>query len=153
MGIGKRIKEARESMGLTQTELGKKIDVTGSAITNYEKETSHPREQIIYKLMNVLNVDANYLFQDMIKSKKDFIPTLLEQDLIKKYRLLDDAGKKHVKRTIDHEIERIEILESMEEIHTIAAHSDEELSEQDRLEALQFVKEQRKKRLQERMKG
>ena len=43
MGIGYRIKEARERLGLTQTELGQKVGVTGSAITNYEKETSHPK--------------------------------------------------------------------------------------------------------------
>ena len=41
MGIGYRIKEARERLGLTQTELGQKVGVTGSAITNYEKDTSH----------------------------------------------------------------------------------------------------------------
>ncbi len=43
MGIGYRIKEARENLGFTQTELGKLIGVTGSAITNYENETSHPK--------------------------------------------------------------------------------------------------------------
>ena len=42
MGIGRRLKEAREKAGLTQEELGKMIGVTGSSITNYEKETSHP---------------------------------------------------------------------------------------------------------------
>lgn len=84
MGIGYRIKEARERMGLTQTELGALIGVTGSAITNYEKETSHPKEQIIYKLMETLNVDANYLFQDAVKIKaKQNDVTLAEYDHIK----------------------------------------------------------------------
>ena len=87
MGIGYRIKEARERMGLTQTELGALIGVTGSAITNYEKETSHPKEQIIYKLMETLNVDANYLFQDAVKIKNQQNDvTLAEYDYIKKYR-------------------------------------------------------------------
>lgn len=36
MGIGKRLKEAREMRGLTQEELGRMVGVTGSAITNYE---------------------------------------------------------------------------------------------------------------------
>lgn len=84
MGIGYRIKEARERMGLTQTELGALIGVTGSAITNYEKETSHPKEQIIYKLMETLNVDANYLFQDAVKIKNQQNDvTLAEYDYIK----------------------------------------------------------------------
>ena len=52
MGIGKRLKEAREKSGLTQEELARKIGVTGSAITNYEKETSHPKEPVMYALMD-----------------------------------------------------------------------------------------------------
>ena len=107
MGIGYRIKEARERMGLTQTELGALIGVTGSAITNYEKETSHPKEQIIYKLMETLNVDANYLFQDAVKIKaKQNDVTLAEYDHIKKYRDLDDHGKEMVDFTLTKEWER-----------------------------------------------
>lgn len=107
MGIGYRIKEARERLGLTQTELGSKIGVTGSAITNYEKETSHPKEQIIYKLMEVLEVDANYLFQDVVnipKKKNDV--TLAEYEYIKKYRALDKHGKEMVDFTLIKEYER-----------------------------------------------
>ena len=107
MGIGYRIKEARERMGLTQTELGALIGVTGSAITNYEKETSHPIEQIIYKLMETLNVDANYLFQDAVKIKNQQNDvTLAEYDYIKKYRDLDDHGREMVDFTLTKEWER-----------------------------------------------
>ncbi len=107
MGIGYRIKEARERMGLTQTELGALIGVTGSAITNYEKETSHPKEQIIYKLMETLNVDANYLFQDAVKIKtQQNDVTLAEYDHIKKYRALDEHGKKMVDFVLAEESDR-----------------------------------------------
>lgn len=107
MGIGYRIKEARERLGLTQTELGLRVGVTGSAITNYEKETSHPKEQVIYKLMEVLGVDANYLFQDCmhIPPKNNDI-SLSEYDHIKKYRDLDDHGKEMVDFTLQKEWER-----------------------------------------------
>lgn len=67
MGIGKRIKEARKQKGLTQTELANLIGVTPSAITNYENETSHPKEPVLYKLFEALECDANFLFQDEIK--------------------------------------------------------------------------------------
>ena len=53
MGIGKRLREAREKAGFTQEELGKMIGVTGSAITNYEKETSHPKEPIMLSLIHI----------------------------------------------------------------------------------------------------
>lgn len=107
MGIGYRIKEARERLNLTQTELGKKVGVTGSAITNYEKETSHPKEQIIYKLMEVLRVDANYLFQDcMPASTKNTDVSISEYELIQKYRDLDYHGKKMVNFTLENEWDR-----------------------------------------------
>lgn len=79
MGIGKRLKEAREKAGLTQEELGKMVGVTGSAITNYEKETSHPKEPVMYALIDALEVDANYLFQDCVKlPAKEKVPTTTE---------------------------------------------------------------------------
>lgn len=108
MGIGRRIKEARERLGLTQAELGERVGVTGSAITNYEKETSHPKEQVIYKLIETLDVDANYLFQDCVKLPKDKNDiTLAEYEHIKKYRTLDDFGKERIEQELDKEIARI----------------------------------------------
>ena len=102
MGIGKRIKEARENLGLTQNELGELIGVTGSAITNYEKETSHPKETVMYKLIETLHVDANYLFQDVVNIKKntDSI-SLSEIALIKKYRSLDEKAKDIIDTLLD----------------------------------------------------
>lgn len=107
MGIGYRIKEARERQGLTQIELGKLVGVTGSSITNYENETSHPKEAVMYKLINALKVDANYLFQDCVKLPKETNDvTLAEYDHIKKYRDLDPHGKKMVDFTLNEEWER-----------------------------------------------
>ncbi len=107
MGIGNRIKEARECLGLTQTELGDMVGVTGSAITNYEKEISHPKEPIMYKLIDALNVDANYLFQDVVKPKQPGNEiTLAEFNIIKQYRDLDDHGKEMVDLVLEKEHSR-----------------------------------------------
>lgn len=107
MGIGYRIKEAREIQGLTQIELGKLVGVTGSAITNYENETSHPKEPVMYKLIEALKVDANYLFQDCVKLPKETNDiTLAEYNHIKKYRVLDTHGKEMVDFTLQKEWER-----------------------------------------------
>lgn len=111
MGIGYRIKEAREKMGLTQIELGNMVGVTGSAITNYEKETSHPKEQIIYRLMETLNVDANYLFQDVVHlPQKENDITLTEYEHIKKYRNLDDYGRETIDIALNRETVRVAAL-------------------------------------------
>ena len=106
MGIGARLKEAREAKGLTQKELGALVGVTGSAITNYEVETSHPKEQILYKLINTLEIDANYLFQDCVTSVTTLSISPAEQTHIKKYRALDEHGKKTVDFILDNEYER-----------------------------------------------
>ncbi len=96
MGIGRRLKEARERAGLTQEELGKLIGVTGSAITNYEKETSHPKEPVMYALFEALNVDPNYLFQDCvnikdIKKTSDTKQSASEEKEIELYNTLCNA--------------------------------------------------------------
>lgn len=102
MGIGKRIKEARENAGFTQKELGEIIGVTSSAITNYENETSHPKEPILYALINALHVDANFLFQDCVNNF-DTLFSLSEREHIKKYRALDKRGKEIVDTVLSAE--------------------------------------------------
>jgi transcriptional regulator with XRE-family HTH domain len=150
MGIGYRIKEARERLGLTQTELGQKVGVTGSAITNYEKETSHPKEQIIYKLMETLGVDANYLFQDCMHiPPRDNDIDLSEYEHIKKYRDLDDHGKEMVDFTLEKEYER-SVAEKKKTDNIVpmtvketsayevnAAHADDYMSAPDELKQLE----------------
>lgn len=107
MGIGKRIKEARNALGMTQEQLAKILGVTKGAVANYENETSHPKEPIMYKLFDALQVDANYLFQDVVNIPKRVNDvTLAEYDHIKKYRSLDDYGKETVNIILDREVSR-----------------------------------------------
>ena len=67
MSIGSRLKEARISAGLTQPELADKVGVTKGAVGNYETDLSSPKEPILIRLMEVLKIDANYLYQDYIQ--------------------------------------------------------------------------------------
>jgi len=114
MGIGKRIKEAREKKQLTQEELGRLIGVTGSAITNYEKETSHPKEPVMYALIDALGVDANFLFQDCVNIT-DKSPSPEEKEHMKKYRALDKHGKEIVDTNLDIEYRRCESIRKAKE--------------------------------------
>lgn len=127
MGIGKRIKEAREKNNLTQADLGKIVGVTGSAITNYENETSHPKEPILYKLIEALDVDANYLFQDAVPMK-DNVFTMEEKNLIEKFRSLDIYGKNMINVVVTEELNRIKkqnlsISKQKEETYDIAQYA------------------------------
>lgn len=151
MGIGYRIKEAREALGLTQDELGKLVGVTGSSITNYEKETSHPKEPIMYKLIDALQVDANFLFQDSVKPRKKIEFGIEDYEIIKKYHTLDEHGKEMVDFTLSKEYERsvaekrknsnnnvvsINNQENTEHLVPNAAHerTDIEITEEERIE-------------------
>ena len=71
MSIGKRLKEARILRGMTQEDLAKAAGVTKGAIGNYETEVSSPKEQILIRLMEILKIDANFLYQDYISQGDD----------------------------------------------------------------------------------
>lgn len=61
MILGKRIKEQRKLMGLTQKELGEIINVTKVSICCYEKGTRTPTLETLKVLAETFNVDINYL--------------------------------------------------------------------------------------------
>lgn len=110
MGIGKRIKEARLSKNLTQEELAKNLGITKGSIANYENETSHPKESVMYALINTLGVDANYLFQDCVNTKKAVPLSNEEQRLISDYNSLDAHGKSVVSSVLSEEMKRMREL-------------------------------------------
>jgi transcriptional regulator with XRE-family HTH domain len=66
MSIGSRIRQARLKAGLSQAQLAKEVGVSAGAIGNYESGYSSPKDEILYTLMRVLNVDANFIYQDFI---------------------------------------------------------------------------------------
>lgn len=141
MGIGNRIKEARNNLGYTQEELAELLGITKGAVANYENETSHPKEPIMYKLIETLKVDANYLFQDCVKLPKEVNDvTLAEYKHIEKYRALDPHGKEMVdftllkeweRSTAEHKILPMEVKEDST-YYVNAAHPIEGASEEDK---------------------
>ena len=85
------------------------LGVTVGAISNYENDVSSPKEPILFKIIESLNCDANYIFQDSVKIKtQQNDVTLAEYEHIKKYRGLDDHGKEIVDYALDKETERIQ---------------------------------------------
>jgi transcriptional regulator with XRE-family HTH domain len=78
MSFSSRIRQARKEKGLTQEELGAAMGIAKSTVAGYERGTSHPGEEIIIKLMSALGVDANFLWQDEMKSfQNDDQPVIL----------------------------------------------------------------------------
>lgn len=98
MGIGQRLKEARNMRQMTQQDLAKSVGVTKGAIGNYETEVSSPNEPILIKLMEVLQIDANFLYQDFITVKVSL--TSEERHLIELWRGADDRAREDVLSTL-----------------------------------------------------
>lgn len=104
-----RLKDARKNAGMTQEKLAQKIGVAKSTYTGYEKGNSEPNMYVLSKIMEALNVDANYLYQDEVKAMHDTRATPHEMEhLVKKYRLLDPYGKEAVDGVLDVEWRRCE---------------------------------------------
>lgn len=94
MSIGSRIRDARKQQQLTQAELAQKCGVTKGAISNYENDVSTPDIEKLSIIMECLDVDPNYIYQDYfatslvsIKSESEtFINTPEERSLVEAYR-------------------------------------------------------------------
>lgn len=108
MSLGSRIKERREQLHMSRIELADKIGVTPSAISNYENGISSPKIELMYSLFDVLDCDANYLHQDEMKNLKYKDKATPEEfeNIIKKYRLLDDIGRKRIDFDLEMEVAR-----------------------------------------------
>ena len=102
MSIGSRIKEKRESIGMTQEELAAELGVSKGAIGNYESGNSYPKIDNMIQLFKALKTDANYIFQDETVQKEMMLSSK-EQTVIKKYRKLDDYGVDAVDGVLDVE--------------------------------------------------
>lgn len=108
MGLSNRLKERREQLKLTQSEVAALLGITPGAVGNYENGVSTPKADILFKVFDALKCDANYLFQDEMnkRSQEDNATPLEMEQLVKRYRLLDKHGKEMVDFTLEKEYER-----------------------------------------------
>ncbi len=65
--IGKRIKECRERLGLTQEQFAEKIGVGVNYISTVERGASFPRCEKLIAILNGLEVSADAIFCDVTK--------------------------------------------------------------------------------------
>lgn len=111
MGIGKKIRDKRAELKISSTELAEKIHVSKQTISGYELERTFPNPEKLSRILQVLQCDANYLYQDFIDTqvlkKEQNGLTDQEFELIRKYRLLNDHGKFVVESIANIEYDRM----------------------------------------------
>lgn len=105
MGIGSRIKELRLKQGITQEILAQKLGVTTSAVGNYEREISFPKETVLMKLFGALGCSPNELLGEPLGER--------ERTLLNKYAELDEQGKERVDECAERELGRVREYEDI----------------------------------------
>ena len=83
MTIGKRIKDTRIKLGLTQVELAQSVEISQEAISKYERSVSKsPRSDVMFRIAKTLRVTPEYLQlgtrQKPIKNTDSEIQNLLD---------------------------------------------------------------------------
>ncbi|MEK4267031.1 helix-turn-helix domain-containing protein [Bacillus sp. FSL W8-0940] len=61
--LGKRITSLRKQSGLTQEELAKKLNITRSALSQYELGTREPNYDLLIKIADFFEVSTDYLLR------------------------------------------------------------------------------------------
>lgn len=102
--IGDKIRERRLELDMTQSQVAELTGIKKNTISNYENNVSSPSEENIFKIMEALKCDANYLFE--WEKVEDFTLSLEEKKSIKKYRTLDNYGQEAVDKILDVEYRR-----------------------------------------------
>ncbi len=68
-----KVKESRETLGLSQGALAEKVNVSQRSITAYETGSAKPRGTTARKLAHALNVSLDYLLNDETEDPKSGI--------------------------------------------------------------------------------
>lgn len=89
--IGKRIKEQREALDLTQEQFAEKIGVTTNYISTVERGASFPRCEKLILLLNGLETSADAIFCDVLDHSSEYRASYLSTQLDK---LADDDKKR-----------------------------------------------------------
>lgn len=99
MSFGTQMRSRREELGLSRAALADELGVSPSAISNYENGLSSPKEDILLRLFDALQIDPNYLYRDSFRAGS-FVCSHEEQTLIEQYRSLSAVGREAVQGVI-----------------------------------------------------
>ena len=94
MTFGMRLKQLRTENKMTQTELGKKLNVTKASVSGYENGTRNPDQESLVKIAEIFNVSTDYL--------------LGKEQNKRKYYELTDKDEKDISERLQVMIEDLE---------------------------------------------
>ena len=86
--IGERIKARRKELGLSQTEIYERCDITSGALSKIENGKTKPSIVAFYKLSQVLECDMNWLATGISAELQKLNLCETEADLLDGFRQL-----------------------------------------------------------------
>ena len=100
MSFCEQLRKRREELGLSRAELAERLGVSLSAVGNYETGVSAPKEGVLLRLFDALEVDPNYLYRGSFRSGGGSCSDE-ELHLLEKYRRLPLTGRQTVHTLVD----------------------------------------------------
>lgn len=91
------IKAKREFLGLSQQELGDKLNVSQKTISSWESGRTEPNMAMVQKICDILSLDFDILLPSERK-KEDLSGD--ENTILKLYRNADESTKEMVRRIL-----------------------------------------------------
>ena len=110
MTFGERLTQLRKENGYnTRNEFADRLGIPSTTLRNYETDVREPGHTFLKQVSEFFNVSVDYLL--CLTDEKEVLNTfrlrLSEQEIIEKYRALDDYGKETVNIILDRESNRI----------------------------------------------
>lgn len=100
--IGRKIKERRKSLGITQEFIANQLDVNASHISNIECGRANPSLTVLIKIANLLQCSIDYFIsrEYTYKVDKDKEQSL-DDKIMEKLQLCDSEKKDRILKMID----------------------------------------------------
>ena len=92
--VADKIKFLREQIGLTQSDLAKKLGITRSSVNAWEMGISVPSTQYVVELANIFRVSTDYLL-GMKTSAAVSVEGLTKEDVEMVYALINHLWRKN----------------------------------------------------------
>lgn len=110
-----RIKAVRKSVGMSQRAFGESLGASRDIISNIEQGRQAINDTLVRLICKVYNINEHWLRTgegEMLCNTSDesIVCCSEELELIKKYRILDEHGKKVVNFVLAEEYHRIQKL-------------------------------------------
>ena len=93
--IGQKLKQRRQELGLTQYELGKKLEITSQQVHKYEKGIDRLSASRLLELGKLLSVSTSFFYEGLEG------PSGQGKELL--VRCVDKKGKKFIIKLLDDE--------------------------------------------------